>query len=324
MITKSKDELKGKLAKAGFVFSQFSLINEGDYAPYDADWNYKDIPHLNILHKQVNGYPASIEDQVITSINLQKVLGVVIPMVVVNYHSGKDRQTYFTSFLGLLLIVETTWESIGEVQTRVTTTYAIGSRWYLKWVHPIVRRLITRNYADLMREDIPMRTRRGQLRKWGYGFRTDGPPHSFTVTLHILDENMVFKSELRPPPPLLVSLEQIESARSKDVLTTQSDHWGLRLSVQDNAFLIFPRLCPHEGACLDAQTIENTAVKCPWHGRVLKSIASIPLPWAPDGAPIDLRYHRLTPQRDGLQIEFKDTPMAAKADPTEQIAEIDL
>lgn len=324
MITKSKDELIGKLTAAGFVFSQFRLVNEGDYETYDADWNYKDIPHLNILHKLVNGFPTSIEEHVITSVNLQKVMGVVLPMVVVNYHSGKNRQTYYTSFLSLLLIVETTWESIGEIRTRVVTTYAIGSKWYMKLLHPIVRRLITRNYENLMSEDIPMRSRRGQLRKWGYGFRTDGPPHTFISTLHILDENMVTKVDLQPPPPIRLGLEELAKVAQEDILTTRSDHWGLRLSARDGQLLVFPRLCPHEGACLDRQEISTNSVRCPWHGRVLRPLASLPLPWPADSDPVDLRYHRLIPDGNGLGIEFKDTPLAARIDPNEQAADIDL
>ena len=193
MITKSKDELMARLKPAGFTFSQFELVSEGRWETYDADWNYKDIPHLNALHKLVNSYPSSIDDQIVTSVNLQSVAGVVLPMIVVNYHSGPNRQTYYTSFLNLLLIVETTWNSLGPNQTRVVTQYAIGSRWYLKFLHPIVRQLITKNYRQLMSEDLPMRERRGNLRDWGYAFRTDGPVHSFSATLHILEENMVVR-----------------------------------------------------------------------------------------------------------------------------------
>jgi hypothetical protein len=324
MITKSKDELVARLTGSGFVFSHFSLVNEGDYSPYDADWNYKDIPHLNILHKLVDGHPATIEEQVITSVNLQKVLGIPLPMVVVNYQSGPDRQTYFTSFLSLLLIVETTWQAIGDLRTRVTTTYAIGSKGYLKFLHPLVRKLITRNYENLMTEDIPMRTRRGQLRKWGYRFRTDGPPHTFTSTLHILDENMVVKKEMGPPVPLHLDLAQLAAAARADLLTTQSDHWGLRLGVRDGQLLIFPRLCPHEGACLDRQEIAATAVRCPWHGRVLRPLVLLPFPWPAEQAPIELRHHRLIPGHDGLRIEFKDVDLATHVDPNEQAAELHL
>src|SRR5580658_8403348 len=145
MIAKTKDELVAKLTAAGFSFSQFSLVSEGDYEGYDADWNYNDVPHLNILHKMVDSYPATLSDDMATSVNLQRIPGFLLPMVVVNYHSGKNRQTYFTSCLNLLLIAETTWESIGEIRTRVTTTYAIGSKWYLKFLHPILQKIVTRN-----------------------------------------------------------------------------------------------------------------------------------------------------------------------------------
>jgi Rieske [2Fe-2S] domain len=318
MITKSKDELMARLKPAGFTFSQFELVSEGRWETYDADWNYKDIPHLNALHKLVNSYPSSIDDQIVTSVNLQAVAGVVLPMIVVNYHSGPNRQTYYTSFLNLLLIVETTWSSLGPNHTRVVTQYAIGSRWYLKFLHPIVRRLITKNYRQLMSEDLPMRERRGNLRDWGYAFRTDGPVHSFAATLHILEENMVVRREMTPPAPQRVTVAEIETARAQDIFTTRSDHWGLRLNVRDGALHVYPRMCPHEGACLDEQPLDRGTVKCPWHGRLLRPLASIPYPFAPDAAPVELRYHTLKPGAAGLEIVFKDTPLATQAEPTEQ------
>jgi hypothetical protein len=317
MITKSKDELVSRLTRAGLIFSQFQLVSVGDYEIFDADWNYKDVPHLNALHKLVNCFPTSIEDQVITTINFQEVLGLTIPLVVVNYHSGVDRQTYYTSFLGLLLIIETSWESVGEIKTRVTTKYAVGSKWFLRWAHPIVRWLITRNYRQLMSEDIPMRDRRGQLRRWGYGFRTDGKPHTFTSTLHILDENMVMKQELHPPPTVRLTRAELDAIERKDLLTTESDHWGLRFSVRENQLHVYPRLCPHEGACLDVEPITRDAVRCPWHGRMLRPLCSIPLPLPAELPPIDLRYHRLLLDSNGLEIQFKDTPIAARVDPHE-------
>jgi hypothetical protein len=320
MITKSMAELIARLQPVGFGFTQFQLVSEGRYETYDADWNYKDIPHLNALHKLVNSYPSSIDDAIITSVNLQSVAGMVLPMIVVNYHSGPNRQTYYTSFLNLLLIVETSWRSVGPNQTRVETNYAIGSRWYLRFLHPIVRRLITKNYHQLMSEDLPMRARRGALRDWGYGFRTDGPTHSFESTLHILEENMVVKKELLPPEPHVVNTADLEAARAADLFLTRSDHWGLRLRIDDAGLHVYPRMCPHEGACLDDQPIERNLVKCPWHGRLLRPLTTLSYPFRPDAAAVELRYHRLVPMpADGsLRIEFKDAPLAAKADPNEQ------
>jgi hypothetical protein len=324
MITKSKDELIGRLQPAGFTFSQFQLASEGRYEPYDADWNYKDIPHLNALHKLVNSYPSSIDDHIVTSVNLQTVLGFVLPMIVVNYHSGKNRQTYYTSFLNLLLIVETVWTSVGPNETKVVTSYAIGSRWYLKFLHPIVRRLITKNYRQLMSEDLPMRERRGSLRDWGYAFRTDGPVHSFAATLHILEENMVIKADLQPPVPIELSVAELDAAKTRDIFTTRSDHWGLRLRIEDGALHVFPRMCPHEGACLDTEPADHATVKCPWHGRILRPLASIAYPWPPDATALELRHHRLIPSPAGLKIEYKNTPLAHKVELTDQAPHLTL
>ena len=324
MITKSKDELVARLGAAGFSFSQFQLVSEGPYETYDADWNYKDIPHLNALHKLVNSYPSSIADDIVTSVNLQTVAGLVLPMIVVNYHSGKDRQTYYTSFLNLLLIVETQWRSLGPNRTRVETSYAIGSRWYLKFLHPLVRRLITKNYRQLMSEDLPMRDRRGLLRDWGYAYRTDGPPHSFAATLQIMEENMVVKRAMPVPAPEIVTTAQLEGARARDFFTTRSDHWGLRLRIDDGHLQIYPRMCPHEGACLDDQPIERGTVRCPWHARLLRPLATLPWPFTAPTAPVELRHHRLVPSADGLGIEYRDAPLAEKAEPTDQAPALTL
>ena len=204
------------------------------------------------------------------------------------------------------------------------TNYAIGSRWYLRFLHPVVQRLITKNYRQLMSEDLPMRERRGDLREWGYAYRTDGPPHSFAATLHILEENMVVKRDMATPAPETIATAQLESARTHDLFTTRSDHWGLRLRVADNTLQVFARMCPHEGACLDDQPIERNTVKCPWHGRLLRPLATMAYPFATGAAPVELRHHRLIPSAAGLTIEFQDVPLADKADPTEQAPALTL
>ena len=39
---------------------------------------------------------------------------------------------------------------------------------------------------------------------------------------------------------------------------------------------IYPRLCPHEGACLDAlHAPGQPAIQCPWHGRSFQPIVTL-------------------------------------------------
>ncbi|MEY5025527.1 MAG: hypothetical protein RLZZ244_1055, partial [Verrucomicrobiota bacterium] len=43
------------LEAEGTTFRSFECVSEGAYAPQDAAWNYMDIPHLQYVHKQVEG-----------------------------------------------------------------------------------------------------------------------------------------------------------------------------------------------------------------------------------------------------------------------------
>ena len=54
MIRKGQTELIAGLQKEeGYTFRIFELASEGDFLPSDADWNYKDVPHLkNVHHSQ--------------------------------------------------------------------------------------------------------------------------------------------------------------------------------------------------------------------------------------------------------------------------------
>ncbi len=189
MLVKTKNDLMKNLQGEGFVFSDLQLIHEGNYETFDADWNYKDIPHLHFLHQLVEAYPSVISDRLITSINIQKILGFSVPVSVINYHAGYNTQNYYATLFVFVLLIETHWENIGEIRTRVTTNYSIGSHRIFKIFHPFVKWLVKRNYANLMSEDIPMRERRGQLRKWGYSFKSDINPHSYIKTMNLSECN---------------------------------------------------------------------------------------------------------------------------------------
>src|SRR5947207_6795707 len=107
-----KDQIIEKISKEGLHFSEFSLVHEGEYAIDDADWNYKDVPHLHYIHQLVEAYPTTIQDDLITTLNIQKVLGIKMPLSVVNYQSGENEQTYYTTWMFFILIVRTHYEKI--------------------------------------------------------------------------------------------------------------------------------------------------------------------------------------------------------------------
>src|SRR5271156_2814718 len=187
----SADSLLRQLAGRGYSIFSFSVASTGDYAVADADWNYKDIPHLNVVHTQVRGILATIDDDMVTNIFLQRVAGIPLPIVVVNYAESDVAQSYFTSFGPYVLVVRTQYEAEGPNRTKVTTTYNIAASGIWRLGLPLLKRILTKNYHTLMSEDTPMRDRRGELRARGFRFRTDGSPRAFPETAHLTIDNLI-------------------------------------------------------------------------------------------------------------------------------------
>src|ERR1700737_1102627 len=175
---RSRESLKAELEATGLVFDEFSISGAGPYPTPDADWNYKGVPHLSYMHPGVKPVLGIVDDRTMITINLQKLFGLWLPMAVVNYQPVGPPQTYFTTWFFFVLIVTPGYEQLGPLRCRVTSHYTVGGPRLLSWVLPIIRFVLKRNNAWLMEGDIPMRTRRGDLRARGYSFsRRRGEPY---------------------------------------------------------------------------------------------------------------------------------------------------
>jgi nitrite reductase/ring-hydroxylating ferredoxin subunit len=272
----SKNSLVSSLQREGLVFSEFTLAHEGDYTVDDADWNYKDVPHLHYVHELAEAIPAVVGDDLIATINMQKVLMFRFPFSLFNFESGPNTQTYYTTWLWYVLIIETAYESLGKCRTRVNTTYSIGCPPLLRWTFPILKWILKRNYDNLMSTDIPMRQRRGQLRTWGYSFFKEDERYSYEKTIDISKPNVI-----APDTEVVLGDHAIEIASALpangQLFVGRDDIWGIRLVREGNALKLFPRLCPHEGASLDSTECKNNKIQCPWHGRTFKHLAEFDL-----------------------------------------------
>jgi nitrite reductase/ring-hydroxylating ferredoxin subunit len=268
----TKNKLVNNLKQEGLCFSEFSLFHEGEYALEDADWNYKDVPHLHFVHELAEAFPAVVGDDIICTINLQKVLGLRFPLALVNYESAKNTQTYYSTWLFYVLIIETSYESITPTRTRVNTTYTFGHPKFLKFTFPILKWILKRNYDNLMSTDIPMRVRRGALRKKGYRFLKDGPSYSFEKTMDVTLTNVIIPPSEQAPNPTSIILKEV-LPNDGDIVLGEDNHFGLRVIRSGNQLSLFQRMCLHEGASLDGQKCTNGTILCPWHGRAFKPLA---------------------------------------------------
>jgi hypothetical protein len=307
---RTQAEIMSLLKKEGVVFDTMDMVSEGDYAPDDAAWNYMDIPHLTYVHKQVDGYLTLAADAISASVFFQNVPFARFPLTVLIYQTSRNSITYYTSFFFFLLIIETRWEEVASLRTCVTTRYAIGSTsWLVRLGFPLVKWLLRRNYRILMSEDIPMRDWRGKLRRWGYEFKMNGPVPSFLDSKKIMQANVIV-----PEQNVIASADVIpwgqETVRFQEIAEGErrfigpSNHLGLSVVRMGDQVLVYPRLCPHEGASLDDNPpAANCTVMCPWHGRKFRPIVTIDLPARPKK--VETPWHRYLIDHDSLTIVCK-------------------
>lgn len=301
---RNKEQLISQLKAQGLYFSSFSLDHQGKYAATDAEWNYKDVPHLHYVHELVEAIISYVDDHEIASINIQSVFGLKLPLGVFNYSFDGRTQIYYTTFLFFVLIVETTYDSVADNKTQVVTTYSVGSPRTLQWVFPVIRWVITRNYKNLMSTDIPMRTRRGQLRSWGYTFIRPPGGYGFEQTMNVACANVVSPKDPLSFPPVQLKVER-DKILPNEWLIGRDDHLGLRVVRKEDHVLVFVRMCPHEGASLDLHACSKGKVTCPWHGRAFQPVAEFDLQRL-DTQIASTEYHEMVFEGGTLTIKLKD------------------
>lgn len=269
-------QLVEKLKSYGVVFTEFSLTQEGHFTAKDGRWNYVDLPHIPNVHKALMPFFSIERNDFASGIYFMNFAGFRICINNTVYEPKPNTMTYHTTFLFFVLVVETVFDEIEPIHTIVTTTYSIGTPKLLKWCALIMKFCLTRTFNYLMSGDIPMRERRGQLRTWGYQFRADGDHFTFKDSLDIYAQNVIY------PDDNGHSIDQVDIGRELpgdgELLLGKSDHVGLRIRRTGSRLFIYPRSCPHEGACMDTEKIpENRILRCPWHNRPFRAVAMMDL-----------------------------------------------
>ena len=256
------DLVKTLKEKYKYKFDVFTLNNLGDYSPEDSDWNYKDVPHLNIVHQNVDSVQAYISDNVAGAINTQKIpfFGFKFPMTLLNYEYQKHDQVYLST-LGPFLIIVNTISSEENGKTLVKTTYAIGSRGLFRFLHWLIKKAIKKNYKVLMSEDTPMRNRKGHLRSHSHDFYKPDETYSFKFTEEIYRANTYIKSV--KSPKISLKINEIYCCKEDDVIGEKDGLMSFFTTKENEKVKLWPRTCPHEGAKMSKNCIKRERLLCP-------------------------------------------------------------
>lgn len=267
------DEVVARLKGYGLKFKMYSVYTEGHYTPEDGIWNYKDaMAHIPYIHHLVENVPVHNHKDSLSSLFIQKIFGLRVPIVVYDYEAEKHTQTALTTLFFFVMVIHNVCEEVSPGTTRVTTYYNIGATRPFHWFIPLVGWVLKRNYKVLTSTDIPLRERRGILRDWGYEFRES----DYITAEDIRNDNVMAGERVRVPAKGTLDLRAVKDGESL-LWGDRSDHYGLRVTRQQDVFLVHPRLCPHEGAALDSAPCKSGNLLCEWHGRALRPLAKIAL-----------------------------------------------
>jgi hypothetical protein len=218
-----------------------------------------------LVHNTFDIFYSYIGDNVCSCVIMQKLFGMNVPLTHLALQIGKNHLFFHDSFLNVLLTSEVITEALPDHRVRVKTTYGVGApKLLLPIVFALLRPLLTRNFHSLMEGDAPMRNRRGELRRWGLNLPKTS--YSFTETLDLRAQNVFPGADVNIPDPVAIPLASMPS--DAPVMFGRSDHYGLQIFRRGDVVEVFPRLCPHEGACLDKNSLNGEkSISCGWHGR---------------------------------------------------------
>jgi len=297
------------LQRSGYKFSRFEWGCEDACDPVDVEWNYKDMVHVPFVHSHMQREFTFIGDHSYTTLDLQRVFGIEVPQSTSFYTTADGALMAHTTLLVYVILIEVGFESVGELKTRTTTRYAVGSKVPgAGLLHPIIRSALHRNWQRFTADDRPVRARRGRLRAKGFEFDHEQPV-IIRDTLSIASNQVIPSTDV---PSGFSHRVSVAENKGRVVHLGDDDHFGLQLDFGEDRIRIFPRLCPHMGASLDRKQCGDATIACPWHGRQFKALCAID----PDGGRQEFKGPLHTCVFDGetIEVSLADDAAANLAD----------
>ena len=263
----STEILMKQFEKSGYTFLSKSYEKIHGCLATDLDFNYKDVPHLQHVHKDFYCYFHSISDKSIVVSRFTKVLKMKVPITLSSWEPRENEHASLFNLFGFVVITLAKFENIGENESKLITTYNVShqSKLMLKIIGPIVHYLLKRSYYQILAEDTEIRERRGELRKNGFDFKKSYEgTYRYSETLDIEKKN-VFLKEKNKKVSIKTKINNIVEINTGDLR-------GVYILKKNDLYYLHNSTCSHEGANLKNCLQSNNMIKCPWHGKLIKPL----------------------------------------------------
>jgi nitrite reductase/ring-hydroxylating ferredoxin subunit len=234
----------------------------------DMEWNQMDQLHRPWIH---NTYQKNIRVALGRDFAVSFTRSGRWPFLITVSDVRVDRGVFYQDMVlaGVFYIHNNiTFTQIGE-SVRLRHEWIIHSHRLLKFVHGIIGRMYRKLNVKLQAEDNVIRSRRLQLRLWGYGFRSD-PPDFY-------NSNQLTNNTVYPPLPEGESIALQEAPSGEMAVRMLGNvEFALRRGENDEV-LVWPNACPHEGGALATGRLDKDCkLQCPWHGLKFAAVRLSP------------------------------------------------
>ncbi len=276
--------------KRGFKFKHLKFNISGKYSIKDSMFNHKDISHYNYLHKKMARHMKHEiihQGEVTTFMRYYSFFGFNVPMLAQLMNVGKNQVIEVFTSMFFQFIKVNTEKQIDEDRCLSVLDFYIGSKskFLLMLAAPLINKIVKQSFDDYIYEDVPYLETRAQLRPKGYDLTKDYEDYTHYDTFNLQKQNIHLTKNVKSIE-VNIKINELENNKIKKI--NDIDAFGFQISKIENIIKIFPRLCPHEGGCLDidnsygdANTYEKflktQQVKCVVHNRSFNPLITIDL-----------------------------------------------
>jgi nitrite reductase/ring-hydroxylating ferredoxin subunit len=254
------DRLKRLTPGAAVTSSGVEFLSESRLE--DNEWGVFDLIHRVHVHNTYDNFIPLISSRDI-SILVTRFgrLPLLFQVMAARLRPGVYYQSF--SVLGILYCHQVTWMTQEDAKTRVKITWYLVSHRIFKFLHSLFSWRLRKLQETQNGEDAPLRKRRLELRGRGVTFVTDSP--DFT-NANDLGDHVILPKQTWPIHNKLPGLKDQQTAH------VRLGPFELLLHKDGDHLLVWPGLCPHEGALLDESHRCGDQLSCPWHGRKFRAV----------------------------------------------------